>query len=109
MKRTPIKTRPVGAGSRSLEQASPPPPGSLIGFAPNLASTGNTKTSSSRRLHRRDAAAYLGLSLSWLDKSRMTGTGPVYIEIGGRVVYDLDDLDAFLAANRRVSVSAQQA
>jgi hypothetical protein len=63
--------------------------------------------SSARRIHRKSAAEHLGVSLSWLDKSRMTGTGPVYIEIGGRVLYDTADLDAYLAAHRKHSVSTQ--
>lgn len=62
----------------------------------------------SRRMHRRETAVYLGVSLSWLDKSRMTGTGPIYITIGGRVVYDLADLEAFLNSNRRTQISCQQ-
>lgn len=40
----------------------------------------------SRRLHRKEAAPYLGVSLSWLDKARASGTGPPYIEIGSRVL-----------------------
>lgn len=65
------------------------------------------KLSISRRLHRKQTAAYLGVSLSWLDKSRLTGLGPVFITIGGRIVYDSADLDAFLQSNRRTSTSAQ--
>ena len=70
--------------------------------------TNHTKTISnamSRRVHRREAAVFLGVSLSWLDKSRMTGTGPIYITIGGRVVYDEADLEAFLTSNRRTQIS----
>ena len=36
----------------------------------------------SRRLHRKQTAEYLGVSLSWLDKARLTGLGPPYIAIG---------------------------
>ena len=62
----------------------------------------------SKRLHRKQAAEYLGVSLSWLDKARLTGLGPIYIRIGGkggRVVYDSGDLDEFLQNNRRQSTS----
>ena len=59
----------------------------------------------SKRLHRKQAAEYLGVSLSWLDKARLTGLGPVFISIGGRVVYDSGDLDEFLQKNRRQSTS----
>jgi hypothetical protein len=60
---------------------------------------------SSRRLHRKKAAEYLGVSLSWLDKARLSGLGPVFISIGGRVVYDSTDLDQFLQDHRRASTS----
>lgn len=59
----------------------------------------------SRRLHRKHAATYLGTSLSWLDKSRLRGDGPVFIQIGGRVIYDTADLDSYLASRRRQSTS----
>lgn len=58
----------------------------------------------SRRMNRRDAARYLGVSISWLDKSRMTGTGPPYIAIGSRVIYDEAILAEYLAQNTRTSV-----
>ena len=61
----------------------------------------------SRRLHRKQAANYLGMSLSWLDKARLNGNGPIFISIGGRVVYDLKDLEDFLQSNRHASTSEQ--
>jgi hypothetical protein len=46
------------------------------------------------------------MSESWLSKSRMTGmNAPRHIKIGRRVIYDIDDLDAWLAAHRRMSTS----
>jgi hypothetical protein len=59
----------------------------------------------SKRLHRKKAADYIGTSLSWLDKSRLKGDGPVFLQIGGRVVYDTADLDDYLARCRRRSTS----
>ena len=59
----------------------------------------------SRRLHRKQAAEHLGVSLSWLDKARGSGFGPVFISIGGRVVYDSGDLEEFLQKNRHQSTS----
>jgi hypothetical protein len=59
----------------------------------------------SKRLHRKQAAEYLGISLSWLDKSRISGLGAAFISIGGRIVYDTADLDEFLQKNRRQSTS----
>lgn len=51
------------------------------------------------------AAEYTGLSASTLNKLRLTGGGPTYIKVGKTVVYDLTDLDAWLASNRRSSTS----
>ena len=61
----------------------------------------------SKRLHRKQTAAYLGVSLSWLDKARLTGLGPPYIAIGGRILYDSRDLEMFLQSNRHSSTSEQ--
>lgn len=52
------------------------------------------------------AASYIGKSASWLNKTRMTGTGPVYLKIGGNVRYDRADLDTFLAGSRRTGIYA---
>jgi predicted DNA-binding transcriptional regulator AlpA len=54
-----------------------------------------------RKLRVTEAAAFLNVSKSWLDKKRITGDGPAYIKAGRRVVYDLSDLDAWVASNRR--------
>lgn len=51
-----------------------------------------------------EAATYLGLSTSWLNKSRMTGNGPVYLKLGGLVRYMTKDLDAWMATKRRVAI-----
>lgn len=52
-----------------------------------------------------EAAAYCGSSASTFEKLRLTGGGPVYAKLGRRVVYRVEDLDAWLAANRRRSTS----
>ena len=59
----------------------------------------------SRRFNVRDAADYLGLSASTLNKLRVFGGGPVFLKLGRRVAYDLADLDAWLKAKRRRSTS----
>lgn len=61
---------------------------------------------SSEKFKTNEAAAYIGKSASWLNKTRLTGTGPVYMKIGGGVVYARSDLDAFLAGARRTAVYA---
>ncbi len=48
----------------------------------------------------RQAAEYVGLSKSFLDKARCYGTGPVFIKLGNSVIYRTEDLDDWLAANR---------
>ena len=52
-----------------------------------------------------EAAAYCGSSASTFEKLRLRGGGPVYCKIGRRVVYRVEDLDAWLAENRRRSTS----
>ena len=59
---------------------------------------------SSTILTTAQAAAYICKSASWLNKSRMTGDGPVYLKIGGAVRYLPSDLDAWLAGKRRTAV-----
>lgn len=49
------------------------------------------------------AAAYCGVSKSYIDKLRCRGEGPTFSRLGRAVVYDSDDLDRWLAANRRAA------
>ncbi|MBR7618122.1 DNA-binding protein [Phenylobacterium sp. 20VBR1] len=51
------------------------------------------------------ASQHVGLSVSTLNKLRVFGGGPVFLKLGRRVVYDLADLDAWLATKRRRSTS----
>ncbi len=53
------------------------------------------------------AAEYCGSTKSTFEKYRLTGEGPTYIKIGRVVVYDRDDLDAWLVSHRRMSTSEQ--
>ena len=50
-----------------------------------------------RFVRTHDAAAFLGLSGRTLEKHRCTGTGPVFRKLGGRVVYAIEDLEAWAA------------
>ncbi|MBN9066821.1 MAG: helix-turn-helix domain-containing protein [Rhizobiales bacterium] len=54
------------------------------------------------------AAEYVGLSKSYLDKARMTNTGPAYAKLGATVIYSTDDLDAWVAARRVVPANDNQ-
>lgn len=52
-----------------------------------------------------EAALYLGLGKSTMDKLRLTGEGAPYLKLGNRVVYDPDDLDAWASARKHTSTS----
>ena len=56
-------------------------------------------------LRTEGAARYVGLSVSTMNKLRLTGSGPQYFKLLRTVVYDPDCLDAWLEANRRKSTS----
>lgn len=58
-----------------------------------------------RHLRTPEAARFLGLSDRTLEKHRSYGTGPVYRKIGGRVVYTIDDLQAWSERGARTSTS----
>mgnify|MGYP003488324739 CR=1 FL=1 len=59
-----------------------------------------------RRVMRTDeAAAYCASSASTFEKLRLPGDRLIYAKIGRRVVYRVEDLDAWLTANRRRSTS----
>jgi predicted DNA-binding transcriptional regulator AlpA len=51
------------------------------------------------------AAAYTSLSKSSLDKLRVYGSGPLYIKVGARVVYDRIDLDTWLIGKKVANTS----
>ncbi|QRG09281.1 hypothetical protein EZH22_14085 [Xanthobacter dioxanivorans] len=58
-----------------------------------------------RRVDTKGAAQYTGLAESTLNKRRVFGGGPRYIQIGRRVLYDIADLDAWMEQNKRSSTS----
>lgn len=49
------------------------------------------------RLPAAQAAEYLGLTTKTLANMRSAGTGPAAYKIGGRIWYDLRDLDVYVA------------
>ena len=58
-----------------------------------------------RYLRTPEAARFLGLSGRTLEKHRTYGTGPRYSKIGGRVVYALEDLQAWAGRGGKTSTS----
>ena len=56
-------------------------------------------------LHSPDAAKMLGLSISWLAKSRLRGDGPRYTKIGRAVRYPESSLREYIKSRMRGSTS----
>jgi hypothetical protein len=57
------------------------------------------------RLRTPDAARYLGISPSTLEKMRCAGTGPEFEVVGKAVVYSIHALEEYLAQRRARSTS----
>jgi hypothetical protein len=57
------------------------------------------------RLRTPDAARYVGLSESTLNKLRVFGGGPPYIKANRCVIYDTRALDQWMASRQRASTS----
>ena len=69
-----------------------------------------TDLSTRKKLSTQEAADYLGLGKSTLDKLRVIrNDGPPFFKVGTRIVYDVVDLDGWLARHRRTSTSARPA
>jgi len=58
-----------------------------------------------RYVRTHEAAQLLSLSARTLEKYRCHGTGPVFRKLGGRVVYAIDDLEAWAAQSACNSTS----
>jgi predicted DNA-binding transcriptional regulator AlpA len=50
-------------------------------------------------------AERIEMSVRTPEKWRVQGKGPAYFKIGGRVYYDLKDVDEWIQARRRTSTS----
>ena len=64
-----------------------------------------TEQSEKRYFNSAQAANYLNVSQSMLAKKRLTGDGPRYSKLGKRVVYEIADLDAWIAGRKYNSTS----
>src|SRR3546814_3336257 len=69
--------------------------------------TGRASNGDQSLLNVRDAASFLGLSKSFLDKARIRGDGPHYLKLGSRVLYRTEALQSWLAARERLSTSQE--
>jgi len=56
-------------------------------------------------LNSKQVAPLLGLSVSTLAKKRLSGDGPAFSKLGRRVVYRVNDLEAWIGAHRFQSTS----
>ncbi len=59
-----------------------------------------------KHLNQIDLSRRWSLSPRTLERWRWLREGPVYLKIGGRVVYRLEDIEAYEAKQRRSSASA---
>ena len=59
-----------------------------------------------KHLHQVDLARRWNLSPRTLERWRWHGIGPLYLKIGGRVVYRTQDVEAFEAAQLRQGTNA---
>ena len=60
-----------------------------------------------RRLSVEEASNYTGLSCSTLNKLRCSGGGPRFAKVGRRVIYNVADIDVWLAKHLKTSTSSQ--
>ncbi len=67
--------------------------------------TTNLSTLPPRFLRTKEAGEFLSLSARTLEKHRTYGTGPAYRKLGGRVVYAIDDLEAWAERGAVTSTS----
>jgi predicted DNA-binding transcriptional regulator AlpA len=58
-----------------------------------------------RHLRTHEAAQLLGISPRTLEKYRCHGSGPTFRKLGGRVVYAVDDLEAWASQSACRSTS----
>ena len=59
-----------------------------------------------KHLNQIELSRRWSLSPRTLERWRWLREGPVYLKIGGRVVYRLEDIEAYEAEQRRASASA---
>ena len=72
---------------------------------PHLREPVGIGSSSERLLTVQEAAAYLRLSKSFLDKARLTGTGPAFVRLGRKILYRPQDMDDWVRQRRYGSTS----
>jgi predicted DNA-binding transcriptional regulator AlpA len=56
-------------------------------------------------LHPAEVARILQVSISWLAKARLSGTGPTFVKVGRNVRYPTASVRDFIKARTRTSTS----
>jgi predicted DNA-binding transcriptional regulator AlpA len=64
---------------------------------------------SKRLLSVVEAATYVSLSASTMNRLRVSGGGPRYAKLAGKVLYDVRDLDQWIEDSKRESTSERAA
>jgi predicted DNA-binding transcriptional regulator AlpA len=63
-------------------------------------------STSSPKLSVHETADLLRVSESWLNKARLIGSGPPFMKLGRRVLYDPADIESWLSSRKFSSTSA---
>ncbi len=63
------------------------------------------QNSQTKYLNTRDAATFLSLSPRTLEKHRTFGTGPLFMKLGGRIAYKVEELQRWAERGVRNSTS----
>ena len=61
-----------------------------------------------QHLRTPQAAEYLGISASSMEKMRVYGNGPRYAKLGKLVIYAVSDLDVWVSERKKLSTSEYQ-
>ncbi len=80
-------------------------PGSEPATARSLILVSPSPRIAPRFVRTHEAGSFLGLSGRTMEKHRCLGTGPIFRKLGGRVVYAIEDLEAWAADRARNSTS----
>lgn len=101
----PAKPQKNRVHGRSAGSELPKPPS----HSSSAALSGASRSQGDQRLVTAgEAAAYLRLSTSYINKLRCTGCGPVFLKLSRAVRYRQADLEAWLSSRQHSSTSAAQ-
>ena len=73
----------------------------MLGMSDALSATRRHHGQSVRHFSQHDLAARWRLSVRTLERWRPQHKGPSFLKLGGRVVYRIEDIEAFEASHRK--------